>query len=72
MKDLIWMMKAMDILKIIRCGGNQLNTTTPVDDQSSPNLQYRIRKSIVIQMPVKALHADGIVTGDQNSIRVNE
>jgi len=51
---------------------NTLNTTAPVDDQGSPLLQYRIRRSIVIQPPVQAVHSDGVVSGDQNSIRIQE
>ncbi len=49
--------------------GNLLNTLAPIDDQGSPNVQYRIRQSIVTQPPLVAEHPDGVVIGDQNSIR---
>lgn len=51
---------------------NQFNTDTPVDDQGRINLQFRIRQSIITQSGVSEDHPNGLVSGDENSIRVAE
>lgn len=50
---------------------------TPSSSPSPPfvnviELGNRIRQTVIIQTGITAQHPDGIVTGDQNSIRVNE
>lgn len=49
---------------------NQFLTTSP--QQAIIQLENRIRQSIIIHQGVSAQHPDGIVSGDQSSIRITE
>lgn len=51
---------------------NQFTTLNPIDDQGRINLLYRIRQSIIIEAGVSADHPNGVVRGDQNSIRTSQ